>query len=108
MPSEVIWEEKAKRKRQALNDTIPHEWRLPQSCLDLLKFPLESNKNDLIALDIPRRSEIMTDKELQITEAFDVATLLRKLEQGHLKSTEVTRAFCKRAAIAHQLVCIWG
>lgn len=61
-------------------------------------------KVDLIALDVPRRSGILTDRELEITESHNLASLLKGLASGDLTSSEVTLAFSKRAAIAQQLV----
>jgi len=41
---------------------------------------------------------------LTITEEDNVAVLLRHLHDGSYSSVEVTTAYCKRAALAHQLV----
>lgn len=41
--------------------------------------------------------------ELDITET-EATILVRKMVGGELKSREVTEAFCKRAAVAQQLV----
>lgn len=48
---------------------------------------------------------MLTEKELRITEAYDVRHLLKALASGELTSVDVTVAFCKRAAIAQQLAC---
>jgi amidase len=55
-------------------------------------------------LDVPRRSGILTKKELDITENHDATDLVSKMAKGELKSVEVVTAFCKRAAIAQQCV----
>jgi amidase len=44
-----------------------------------------------------------TPEELSITNST-AAELLPKLASGELKSLDVTKAFCKRAVAAHQLV----
>lgn len=54
-------------------------------------------------MDVPHQSGIMTTKELEITE-MDATSLLELMASGQLKSYDVTLAFCKRAAIAQQLV----
>ena len=46
----------------------------------------------------------MTSQELEITEHTDAAVLLRKLASGQLSTVTVTKAFCRRAAIAQQLI----
>ncbi|KAJ9143676.1 Fatty-acid amide hydrolase [Pleurostoma richardsiae] len=99
------WQSRAAEKRLRCEEAIPKAWKLPADVLEQLQKPLESSKNNLIALDIPRRSGILTEKELQITETFDVSTLLKKLAAGDLSALEVTVAFSKRAAIAQQVTC---
>ncbi|KAM6530202.1 hypothetical protein FALCPG4_008326 [Fusarium falciforme] len=97
------WEARAAEKRARCADAIPKPWRLPSSVRDTLKTPLETRKNDLISLDIPRRSGILTDLELDITEHYDVSDLLAKLADGSFTAVQVVTAFSKRAAIAQQL-----
>jgi amidase len=88
------WEQIGAKKRQALWDLIPSEWVIPAQILpapehdDVSKFGSRG---------------WFTPEELEITES-SVASLLPKLASGSLKSETVTRAFCKRAAAAHQLV----
>lgn len=93
------WELLAAKKRAALLASIPDEWRIPDQLL-----PPESQ------LDVttwPETSGWFTPAELAITQC-DASDLISKLSSGELKSEEVTRAFCKRASAAHQLVCsIW-
>lgn len=89
------WEEIGARKREALSASIPEEWRIPA---DLL--PPES-QDDVTAW--PETSGWFTEEELAIT-AQTASDLARQLVAGQLKSEDVTRAFCKRAAAAHQLV----
>lgn len=91
-------------KRARCQRLIPKAWELPSALVQSLSHPLESSKNNLVELDIPRRSGLLTEKELRITEAYDVQGLLKALASGELTSLEVTVAFCKRAAIAQQLV----
>ncbi|KAI0128985.1 amidase [Xylariales sp. AK1849] len=88
------WEGLAAAKRQALRDSIPAEWRIPA---DLLP---PDTVDDVTSF--PETSGWFTSEELAITNS-NVLDLLPKLASGNLKSETVTRAFCKRAAAAHQL-----
>lgn len=73
------------------------EWSLSTDYLEL------SKNTSTGVLDIPRRCGKLTDREIHITEAFDATALLEKLGSREFTAVEVTTAFCKRAAIAHQL-----
>ncbi|TQV92648.1 fatty-acid amide hydrolase [Cordyceps javanica] len=90
-----IWENIGARKRAFLSASIPHEWRVPAGLL-----PPDS-QDDVTAW--PATSGWFTREELDITEQTAVQ-LVARLASGELKSETVTRAFCKRAAAAHQLV----
>lgn len=89
------WEEIGARKRAELLASIPKEWIIPQ---DLL--PPEP-QNDVTTW--PEESGWFTTEELAITN-LTATELVPKLASGALKSVDVTKAFCKRAAAAHQLV----
>ncbi|KAF1811872.1 amidase [Eremomyces bilateralis CBS 781.70] len=88
------WEAIAAAKRKALSDSIPSEWRIPADI-----FPAETQED---VTGFPKSSGWFTEKELEITGST-ATQLLQKLASGELKSEEVTKAFCKRAAAAHQL-----
>ena len=100
----TAWESRVAAKQQACRDKIPKEWLLPASITNLLQAPLSDHPNRVIEMDIPRKSGIMNEKELNITEKFTVDELLQQLRKGVLSSLEVTIAFSKRAAMAQQLV----
>lgn len=91
------WETLSAQKRQALQDSIPEEWRIPHELLP------PDDQDEVISF--PATSGWFTSEELAIT-GLTASELLPKLASGELKSETVTRAFCKRAAAAHQLVCI--
>lgn len=55
---------------------------------------------------MPRECGILTEAEIQITEGYDAVGLLGELALGKYRAEEVATAFCKRAAIAQQLVCV--
>ncbi|KAI1337878.1 amidase [Xylariaceae sp. FL0016] len=88
------WQEIAARKRLDLANSIPEEWRVPS---DLL--PPQGQDE---VMSFPEKSGWFTSDELAITNSTALE-LLPKLASGELKSETVTRAFCKRAAAAHQL-----
>jgi amidase len=98
------WQERVAKKRQECDNKIPPEWRIPKDILSSLKPPLAENKNDLIRKDAVRNSGVLTDREYDITEKYTVKELLAALASGALTSVEVTTAYCKRAAVAQQLV----
>lgn len=85
------WEKLAADKRTQINNSIPEEWRIQE-------LPTGDS-----FFDFPAKSGLLSDQELSITESSAV-DLVQQLAQGKLKAVDVTIAFCKRAALAHQLV----
>lgn len=85
------WEEIAADKRKRIEESIPKEWRV------------QVKDQDGSFMDIPASSGLLTADELNITNSSGV-DLVSKLAAGQLKSVDVTLAFCKRAALAHQAV----
>ncbi|KAJ5702615.1 Amidase [Penicillium malachiteum] len=98
------WEDKAARKREECANRIPTEWRLSDDFVAKFSTPLSENKNDLIRNKAIRESGILTEREISITEEYTVAELINALANSRLTSVEVTLAYCKRAAVAQQLV----
>ncbi|KAF4336858.1 fatty-acid amide hydrolase [Fusarium beomiforme] len=97
------WEARAMEKRAKCAEAIPTSWRLPSHVLNQLKLSLEVNKNDLISLGIPRKSGILSDIELDITESSATCGPIEKLASGYFTAVQVVTAFSKRATIAQQL-----
>lgn len=93
--SEQEWEKIANRKRAALAEQIPLEYRIPQAI-----FPPD---DQLDVTTFPKESGWFGEKELEITES-SATHILKKIASKTWTSEEVTRAFCKRAAAAQQLV----
>lgn len=93
MDTSTNWKEKAALKRASQHESIPPEWRLPD--------PKPTSKN---AYEYLRTSGILNPDELAITETTDASILLRKLASGSWSAVSVATAFCKRAAIAQQLI----
>lgn len=90
-PINMNWQSAAAKKKSSLEATIPLEWRIKS-------FPPSDS-----AMSFPRQSGILTEEELNITES-SATQLVRDIAAGKLTSVAVTTAFCKRAALAHQLV----
>ncbi|CAC9887125.1 unnamed protein product [Aureobasidium pullulans] len=84
------WKEIAAAKNQRINDSIPKEWRIDTSSLP-----------DNV-MEIPATSGILSKTELDITNS-SATDLVAELAAGKLKAVDVTTAFCKRAAISHQV-----
>ncbi|KAJ0414339.1 amidase signature domain-containing protein [Aspergillus carlsbadensis] len=84
------WKSVAAQKKSALEASIPAEWRI--------KTP----PTDDSVMSFPKTSGILTPGELAITES-SATDLVRNLAAGKIPSVIVTTAFCKRAALAHQL-----
>lgn len=84
----------AEKKLQRQNK-IPKEWLLP----------LEKYHGVSSFMDVPASCEVLNDVEYKITSDYDATALLEQLRAGNWSAEQVTIAFCKRAAIAQQLVC---
>ncbi|OJK04411.1 hypothetical protein ASPACDRAFT_21125 [Aspergillus aculeatus ATCC 16872] len=97
------------RKQLQLDAQIPHQWRLevsqiPPGLLSPADSITSTSQYEAInVMDIPRTCGLLTSDELHITEQYDVRSLLGAIRERKLTAKEVVHAFCKRAAIAHQL-----
>ncbi|KAI9726355.1 MAG: hypothetical protein M1828_001629 [Chrysothrix sp. TS-e1954] len=87
-----IWQPIAARKQRERDACIPPAWRLKS-------LPTQSTN----VTSIPRTCGILTKEELDITEQYDATSLARAIAERQLQCVDVTRAYCKRAAIAQQL-----
>lgn len=96
-PQSADWQELVARKRRDRLEKTPREWILSGELL--LKVPPQ-----LLEYDLPRRCGLLSESELDISESYTATQLLGQLALGQLSSLEVTTAFCKRAAIAQQVV----
>lgn len=88
------WSEIGLIKRQKRDSLIPESWRLDTSSY--------AERNNV--LDIPSTCGILTEKEIDITSNYDAVDIVEKIRESTFSAEEVTVAFCKRAAIAQQLV----
>jgi amidase len=88
----MTWQDIAAQKRKTLASLIPLEWRITG-----IPSPTELRH----AVEFPER--FLAAGEVAITRAT-ASELVAKLATGELTSKAVTRAFCHRAAVAHQIV----
>ncbi|KAL2823400.1 amidase signature domain-containing protein [Aspergillus cavernicola] len=98
----------AQHKQDQLWERIPSQWRLSPSLIPPgMHSPAESVNNvqyDRVnVMDIPRSCGLLSPKDIDITENWDIKGLLSQIHSQKLTAKEVIEAFCKRAAIAHQL-----
>ncbi|KFA76043.1 hypothetical protein S40288_00309 [Stachybotrys chartarum IBT 40288] len=88
------WESQAAAKRADTLSKIPPQWRL--TC-----GQLEQAKKQRV-LTGPFIQQFLDDDDIFIT-AKDSSELIVSLQKGTLSAVRVTTAFCKTAAIAHQI-----
>ncbi|KAJ5553708.1 hypothetical protein N7494_003086 [Penicillium frequentans] len=100
----------AQRKQAELAAAIPTQWKLPAQFIPAgMLTPAESitegpkQYGRVNVMEIPRTCGLLTSKELEITEKYDIRALVLAMTEGKLKAEDVVQGFCKRAAIAHQL-----
>jgi len=93
------WQDIVAKKRAECASHLPAEWRLPSSTLEKI-----SAQSPISVVDVPATCGLLSAKELEITEKYDAVALVGKMASKELSSSEVTLAFCKRAAIAQQVV----
>ncbi|KAH8649196.1 acetamidase [Xylariales sp. PMI_506] len=89
------WEAIAADKRTRLEKTIPPEWKIEPTLVE--------KSRSSSPLEVIDKSKVLSEAELQIVRST-ATDLVAKLANGELTAVEVTLAFCKRAALAHQLV----
>ncbi|THU93682.1 amidase [Dendrothele bispora CBS 962.96] len=91
----MTWSSEAsKAKKAAQAKAIPPEWYIPKD-----KLPPESVKN---VTGFYRTCGVLNQSEIDIVD-LQPDVLLSKLASGSLTALETTIAFCKAAAVAHQL-----
>jgi amidase len=85
------WQDVAARKQKEIFDAIPSTWLVDGDLLQGHNF-----------MDLPKKCpSIMSKEELFITEQRAV-DILSRIHSRKWTSYQVTLAFCKRAALAHQ------
>jgi amidase len=85
------WKDIALEKREAILAAIPSEWRIDA--------PTAEEVKDITGSYI---EQYLEPKEIEITNT-DAIGIVDKAKSGAWSAVEITRAFCHRAALAHQL-----
>jgi len=88
------WEAVARRRRQEISNAIPPEYIVEKQSLKGVHL-----------INLRETCGLLTARELTIT-SLSATSLLKQIHNESYSAVEVTRAFCKTAAIAHQAVCI--
>ncbi|KAB8289995.1 hypothetical protein EYC80_010322 [Monilinia laxa] len=84
------WQTTASHRRQQINSSIPPEWLLEPHHLTS-KHPV----------DLVKTCGLLTEREIHIIYSTALE-LLEKMKSRKYTAVEVTRAFCKASAVAHQ------
>lgn len=96
MTAETHWKALAAAKRQAILDAIPDKWKIKTA------IPPAAELRDVTGSYI---QQFLTPRETEITET-DAVGITEQTTSGNWTAVEVAEAFCHRAALAHQLVCL--
>lgn len=91
----MSWEEQVHRKRSQLRSKIPKEWLIEDDVLKRLKGDKKGLNSNLDTLCSTSENNITTSTILELRE---------KLSKQEITCLEITKAFCHRAALAHQVV----
>lgn len=89
------WQDRAATKRAETLNRIPSEWRLSAEDLEQAR-----QERDITSSFIER---FLNEEEVSIS-SMKSAPILKALAEQRLTTVQVATAFCKRAAVAHQIV----
>lgn len=92
--SQHDWQKRAALKKTEIDSLLPLKWKIPG--------PTPGTEMLRNATGYPQL--LLSPDEVRITEGLTASELLEELAAGKLTAMQVTRAFCHRATIAHQLV----
>ncbi|KAF4630115.1 hypothetical protein G7Y89_g8025 [Cudoniella acicularis] len=92
--AQLDYQKIAAEKRLQRSNNIPKDWLIPT----------ELYRDATNVLEVPSTCGVLNGVELEITSEYDATALLGKLKTGVWSAEQVTVAFCKRAAIAQQLI----
>ena len=87
------WKTAGKDKADSVLNLIPNEWRIPS-------VPSVAEQRDVTG---PFIHQYLDKKEIEITET-DAVGIVKNTSSGVWSAVDVAKAFCHRAAVAHQLV----
>ncbi|OCL03701.1 amidase [Glonium stellatum] len=88
----ITWQQRAQEKRDSINALIPKEYRID-------RVPSAEEQRDVTGKYI---HQFLTEREIEITES-SADEIAKHTVSGSWSAFEVTKAFCHRAALAHQL-----
>ncbi|KAI1327595.1 amidase signature domain-containing protein [Xylariaceae sp. FL0255] len=88
------WEAKAAAKRADTLNKIPADWRLSAAEI--------AEAREQRGLTGPFIEKFLNEDDI-LTTSKDSVQLVEDIREARLTAVQVTRAFCKRAAIAHQI-----
>ncbi|KAL9604624.1 MAG: hypothetical protein Q9219_000344 [cf. Caloplaca sp. 3 TL-2023] len=91
-PETRDWQAIATAKLESINESIPKPWRLDA-------LPDNEHQQDVTGNFI---RQYLTQDEAEFTEA-SATTIVEKTSTGQWTAEAVTKAFCHRASLAHQL-----
>lgn len=94
LASAPTWQAVALRRKNEITDSIPGEWVLPPHILQ------SSGKRPL---DLVKTCGLLSEREITIVYS-NAVDLLEKMRKREYTAVEVTTAFCKASAVAHQAV----
>ena len=87
------WQKIAIAKSESITESIPEPWRLGS-------LPTREEQRDVTGDYI---QQYLSKEEIEMTEAI-APTIVENTTAGRWTAEAVTRAFCHRASLAHQLV----
>lgn len=90
----MSWQEIGLQKRVVRDSLIPDVWKIGKK-----DYPPGSS-----VLDLPESFGILSEEEIEITSKYDAVDIVGLIKDQKYSAEAVTTAFCKRAAIAQQLV----
>lgn len=88
------WKKAGKDKADSVLNLIPQEWRITD-------IPLIESQREIAGQAFWKQH--LNEQELQITES-DATDIVKNTTTGAWSAVDVAKAFCHRAAIAHQIL----
>lgn len=85
------WKAIATKKRESILAAIPKDWRIDVPSIE-----------DVKDVTGPYIEQYLSAKEIEITNT-DAVGIVQNAKVGTWSAVEITKAFCHRAALAHQL-----
>ena len=92
---DASWQARAEAKVAVTRSKIPDEWRLGQNVID------DAKKHRQLAGDFMNQ---LLDSETVNFISHDGTAIVDLIGKREATSVQVVRAFCKAAAVAHQIV----